>query len=82
MNLVILVIIISEVCLAICTWLSPRALRRLAALLLIRADVIDATREVSERRMNFWRGEFGLDREPVLGEARGALSSMNRAVRH
>ena len=82
MNPLILVIIICEVCLAICIWLSPKALRRLAALLLTRADVIDAAREVRERRMQFWRGELGLDRELVLGEAGEALPSMNQAVRH
>jgi hypothetical protein len=82
MNPLILVIIICEVSLAICTWLSPKALRRLAALLLTRADVIDAAREVRERRMQFWRGELGLDRELVLGEAGEALPSMNQAVRH
>jgi len=82
MNPLILVIIICEACLAICTWLSPKALRRLAALLLTRADVIDAARKVRERRMQFWRGELGLDRELVLGEAGEALPSMNQAVRH
>src|SRR5437762_13324485 len=81
MNPLILVIIICEVCLAICTWRSPKALRRLAALLLTRADVIDAAREVREHRMQFWRGELGLDRELVLGEAGEALPSMNQAVR-
>ena len=61
---------------------SPKALRRLAALLLTRADVIDAASEVSERRTQFWRGKFGLSRDPVLSEAREALPSMNQAVGH
>lgn len=60
MNLLLLTIFVSEVCLGICVWCSPQLLRWVGALLLTRADVIDATRNEGERRMNFWRNELGI----------------------
>lgn len=60
MNLLLLTIIISEVCLGICLWCSPQLLRWLGAHLLTRADVIDASRHENERRMNYWRSELGI----------------------
>jgi len=67
MNLLLLTITISEACLGICVWYSPQLLRWVAAYLLTRADVIDASRGETERRMNFWRNELGLD-SPNLHE--------------
>jgi hypothetical protein len=64
-NPVLLMILVSEVCLGICAWHSPRFLRRIAAHLLTRADVVDASRQESERRMKFWLTECGLEADPV-----------------
>ena len=61
MNLLLMTALISELCLGICVWCSPQLLRWLAAYLLTRADVIDANRDETERRMNFWRSELGLE---------------------
>ena len=61
MNLVLLLIIIAEVCLGLCAWLSPKALRSAAALFLTRADVIEAARKEHERRLQFWQNELGLE---------------------
>ena len=68
MNLLLLTTLISEVCFAICFWCSPQLLRWLAAYLLTRADVIDASRGETERRMNFWRSELGLDSQGIHEE--------------
>jgi hypothetical protein len=64
-NPVLLLILVSEVCLGICAWHSPRFLRRVAAHLLTRADVADLSRQESERRMKLWLDEFGLEPGPV-----------------
>ena len=61
LNPVLLLILISEVCLGICAWQSPQFLRRAAAHLLTRADVVDLSRTESERRMKLWLNELGLD---------------------
>jgi hypothetical protein len=68
MNIVLLMLLIAQVCLGICAWLSPRMLRGLAAYLLTRADVIDASRVESERRLRYWNSEFGLNRENIEEE--------------
>jgi len=60
MNTFLLTVVITEVCLGICLWCSPQFMRWLGAHLLARADVIDATRDEGERRLNFWRDELGL----------------------
>ena len=61
MNLFLLATVIGEVCLGICLWCSPQLMRWLGAHLLTRADVIDASRGETERRMSFWCNELGLD---------------------
>jgi len=78
MNLVLLMLLIAQACLGICAWLSPQWLRSMAARLLTRADVIDASRVESERRLRFWNGELGLNQEhfhedtdPVLPRVHG-----------
>ncbi len=68
MNLLLMTTVISELCLGICVWCSPQLLRWLAAHLLTRADVIDANRDETERRMNFWRSELGLEAQTVREE--------------
>jgi hypothetical protein len=60
-NPVLLLILLAEVCLAICTWQSPRFLRRLAAHMLTRADVLDVARRESARSMKVWMNELGLE---------------------
>jgi hypothetical protein len=69
MNLVLSMIVISEVCFGICIWLTPDCLRRVAAQLLARADVIDAARGEHRRRLRFWCGELGVAHEPLAVEA-------------
>jgi hypothetical protein len=63
MNVLLLTTVISEACLAVCIWCSPQLLRWLGAYLLTRADVIDALRDETSRRMGFWRHELGLNSE-------------------
>jgi phosphoribosylformimino-5-aminoimidazole carboxamide ribonucleotide (ProFAR) isomerase len=65
LNPVLLLILVAEVCLGLCAWHSPRFLRRLAAHLLTRADVVDVSRQEGERRMKVWLNEFGLGVDPV-----------------
>lgn len=62
MNVVLLLILIAQICLGVCAWLTPEALRSMAALLLTRADVIEAARAEHSRRLRYWQGELGLDR--------------------
>lgn len=58
MNLVLCLVLIAELCIALCAWLSPDFLRTAAAHLLTRADVIDVSREEAKRRMQFWSKEL------------------------
>ena len=62
MNLVLLLVVIAEICLGTCIWLTPDALRRMAAHLLTRADVIEAARKEHTLRLQFWNQELGVDR--------------------
>jgi hypothetical protein len=61
MNLLLLTTAIAEVCLVICLWYSPQLMRWLGAHLLTRADVIEASKDETQRRMDFWRNELGLE---------------------
>ena len=75
MNLVLLLVVVAEVCIGICAWRSPEWLRRAAARLLTRADVIDLVKTEKRRRMQVWMGEFGLaddQRQAGLGATPGA----------
>jgi phosphoribosylformimino-5-aminoimidazole carboxamide ribonucleotide (ProFAR) isomerase len=65
LNPVLLLILVAEVCLGVCAWHSPRFLRRVAAHLLTRADVVDVSRREGERRMKVWLNEFGLAADPA-----------------
>jgi hypothetical protein len=65
LNPVLLLILVAEVCLGICAWHSPNFLRRVAAHLLTRADVVEVSRQESERRMKVWLDEFGLEASPM-----------------
>ena len=65
MNLMLAMIVISEACFGICVWLTPDCLRRVAAHLLARADVIEAARAEHRRRIQFWREEIGVAPKPL-----------------
>ncbi len=65
MNLVLLLVLVLQGCIAVCAWLSPEWLRWVAARLLTRADVIDLVNKEKQRRMQFWTAEFGLTDDPA-----------------
>jgi hypothetical protein len=75
-NPVIVLILVSEVCLGICAWHSPRFLRRIAAHLLTRADVLDIFRQESIRRMQFWIDKFGLEADTVRDKQHVLLTDL------
>lgn len=81
MNLVLLLVLVLEVCIAICAWLSPQWLRSVAARLLTRADVLDLVRTEGQRRLQFWTGELGLDKH-FEEEARGPDRRVRALARH
>jgi len=64
MNLILLLVVVLEICIGICAWLSPQWLRSVAARLLTRADVLDLVRKEEQRRMQFWATELGLAEHP------------------
>lgn len=78
LNPVLLMILVSEVCLGICAWRSPRFLRRVAAHLLTRADVVDVSRRESERRMKLWVDELGLEPDPESTQPLGRVHRLSR----
>jgi hypothetical protein len=78
LNPVLLLILVAEVCLGICAWHSPQFLRRVAAHLLTRADVVDVSRLESERRMKIWLDEFGLDADPVSAKKQVRVHEFSR----
>ena len=77
-NPVLLLILIAEVCLGLCAWISPTFLRRVAAHLLTRADVVDVSREESERRMKVWLDELGLNADPASAKQRVLVHRFSR----
>ena len=72
-NPVLVLILVSEICLGICTWNSPRVLRRVAALLLTLADVVAVFRPQNIRRMQFWTDKFGLEADSVRAKHHAVL---------
>jgi DNA primase large subunit len=70
MNLVLAAVVIAEICLGICAWRSAECLRWLAAHLLTKADVIDLSKAATERRMQFWSLELGVDRHGFVAKSR------------
>lgn len=60
MNLVLLLVLILEICITVCAWLSSRCLRSVAARLLTRADLLDLIRKEEQRRIRYWQQELGL----------------------
>jgi hypothetical protein len=78
MNLILLLVLVLQVCIGICAWLSPEWLRSVAARLLTRADLIDIVRKEGQRRMQFWTAELGLTEHS--GEQVGAAVPQARIV--
>ena len=81
MNLIVAVIIIAEVCLAICAWRSPKCLRWLAAHLLTRADVIELADAATKRRLQFWSLELGVEDRGFPGESSNVAELENGLAR-
>ena len=75
-NPVLVMILVSEVCLGICAWHSPRFLRRVCAHLLTRADVVDIFRQENIRRMQFWIDKFGLKDDTVRAKQQVLLTDL------
>ena len=82
MNLMLAMIVISEACLGTCAWLTPNYLRRVAAFLLARADVIDAARAEHLRRIQFWREELGVADGPLADQAPITQPAISRLARN
>ena len=78
LNPVLLLIIVAEVCLGICAWHSPRFLRRVAAHLLTRSEVVDVSRQESERRMKLWMNDLGVKADPASTEQPAYVSRFHR----
>ncbi len=69
MNLVLAMLVIAGGCFGICLWLTPNLLRKVAAQLLTRADVIEAAKAERHRRIQFWCGELGVTNETLTVDA-------------
>ena len=67
----------SEACLGICAWQSTRFLRRVAAHLLTRADVVDIFRQENIRRMQFWIDKLGLEADSVRAKQHTVLTDLH-----
>ena len=65
LNPVLSLVLIAEACLAICASQSPRFLRRMAAHLLTRADVVEFSSKEKQRRMKLWLDELGVNADPM-----------------
>lgn len=76
-NPVLVLILVAEVCLGISAWHSPRFLRRVAAHLLTRADVVDIFRQENIRRMRFWIDKFGLEADSVRAKQHAVLTDLH-----
>ena len=68
MNEILLFLLIAEACIGLFCWLSPEALRSLAAHLLTRADVIEAARREHSRRLQYWQVEVKVRLAPTTSE--------------
>jgi hypothetical protein len=64
-NPVLVLILAAEVFWGLCVWQAPRFLRRIAARLLTRADVLDIFRQENIRRKQFWTDKFRLEADWV-----------------
>ena len=81
MNLILAVMVIAEICLAICAWRSPECLRWLAARLLTRADVINLADAATKRRLQFWSLELGVESQGFPRESSSVAELENGLAR-
>ena len=74
MNAILACLVLTVVCGAICTRLTPRLMREIAAYLMAASDATDERRACYERKKKQYRQEMRLDepRENVLRLRRGA----------
>jgi len=79
-NLVLFLVLIAEFSIALCAWLSPDFLRRIAAHLLTRADVIEVSRKEAKRRMQFWSKELHIQTS-ATEQARDTIASVHAIAR-
>ena len=80
-NPVLLLILLAQICLGSCAAHSSQFLRRTAAYLLTRADVIDLSKSESERRRKFWQHELGLSPDGVEKDERSELPPVQTLAR-
>jgi hypothetical protein len=69
-NPLLLLIFLAEICFVVCAGRSPQFLRRLAAYLLVRADVVELCDREGERRKRFWLEELKVSRVTRASEKR------------
>jgi hypothetical protein len=81
MNLILAVVVIAELCLAICARRSPECLRWLAAHLLTRADVINLADAATKRRLQFWSLELGVEAQGFPRESSSVAELENGLAR-
>jgi len=74
-NPVLLLAVVSEICLGICAWRSPRFLRRVAAHLLARADVIEISERERSSRKEYWLAKLNVEED--RGRARRPFVAEN-----
>jgi hypothetical protein len=67
-NPVLVLILAAEVFWGLCAWQAPRFLRRIAAHLVTRADVLDIFRQENIRRKLFWIDRLQLEADTVEAE--------------
>ena len=77
-NPAIVLILVLEVFWGICARQSPRFLRRIAARLLTRADLLDILREENIRRKQFWIDKFKLEADSVRDKQHVLLTDLPR----
>ena len=75
-NPVLVLILAAEVFWGMCARQSPRFLRRIAAHLLTRADVLDIFRQENIRRMQFWTDKFKLEADAVRAKQHVLLTDL------
>jgi len=61
-----------------CAWRSAGFLRRVAAHLLARADVMDLTERERRSRMKYWSKRLGLDIAPGTASRPFSTASLSR----
>jgi hypothetical protein len=78
-NPVLLLAVVSEICLGICAWRSPRFLRRVSAHLLARADVIEISERERSSRKEYWLAKLNVDEDRGSARPPFAADSLSRS---